>query len=119
MIKKVCALSETGLKRTVNQDSILSLYSQEAGLFIIADGMGGHFRGELASELVVSKYTDWWKTIEQCICGMEVSEIVAELENLLTQTSHLNKCLCTLKIQYLAVIQLSMFSQLRRLQLRF
>ncbi len=85
MIKKVCALSETGLKRTVNQDSILSLYSQEAGLFIIADGMGGHFRGELASELVVSKYTDWWKTIEQCICGMEVSEIVAELENLLKE----------------------------------
>lgn len=85
MIKKVCALSETGLKRTVNQDSILSLYSQEAGLFIIADGMGGHFRGELASGLVVSKYAKWWRKVKQCICGMEISEIVAELENLIKE----------------------------------
>lgn len=85
MIKKVCALSETGLKRTVNQDSILSLYNQEAGLFIVADGMGGHFRGELASELVVSKYADWWRTVEQCICGMELLEIVVELENILKE----------------------------------
>lgn len=85
MIKNVCAFSETGLKRTVNQDSILSLYNQEAGLFIVADGMGGHFRGELASGLLVDRYAQWWRSVEQCICGMKISEIVAELENLLKE----------------------------------
>ena len=83
MIKEVCAFSETGLKRNVNQDSILSMYNREAGLFVVADGMGGHFKGELASRLLISEYTDWWKSVENCVCGMEISEIVVELEKLL------------------------------------
>ncbi|MFC1833995.1 Stp1/IreP family PP2C-type Ser/Thr phosphatase [Thermodesulfobacteriota bacterium] len=40
-----------GKKRKVNQDGLL--VDQELGLFIVADGMGGHNAGEVASSIAV------------------------------------------------------------------
>src|SRR4051794_29359137 len=45
-----CA-TDVGRKRSQNQDSIKS--SPELGLFIVADGMGGHRGGETASLMVI------------------------------------------------------------------
>lgn len=39
--------------RTINQDAILE--RPEAGLWVVADGMGGHERGELASQRIVEQ----------------------------------------------------------------
>jgi protein phosphatase len=44
-------LTDVGMKRENNQDSIL--IDQELGLFIVADGMGGHKGGEVASRMAV------------------------------------------------------------------
>ena len=46
-------------------------------------------------------------------------EISAAVENIINSNFAHKFYLCTLKIQYLASIQLSMFSKLCRLQLRF
>ncbi len=44
-------LTDKGLKREGNQDSFL--VDDRLGLFIVADGVGGHFGGEVASALAV------------------------------------------------------------------
>lgn len=45
-------ITDVGKKRTRNEDCLL--VSDELGLYIVADGMGGHCGGEFASRLAVS-----------------------------------------------------------------
>ena len=45
------SLSDKGLKRQGNQDSFL--VDDRVGVFIVADGVGGHMGGEVASALAV------------------------------------------------------------------
>lgn len=49
---KIFGKSDTGLKRDHNEDHIG--WSEAHGLVILADGMGGHNAGELASEMAVT-----------------------------------------------------------------
>ncbi|WP_413586188.1 Stp1/IreP family PP2C-type Ser/Thr phosphatase [Bdellovibrio sp. HCB274] len=44
-------LTDKGLRRESNQDSCL--VNKELGLFVVADGMGGHSGGEVASSMAV------------------------------------------------------------------
>lgn len=47
----VWSLTDKGLKRESNQDSFIA--DQDLSLYIVADGMGGHSGGEIASSLAV------------------------------------------------------------------
>ena len=57
----VASRTDVGKVRTNNEDSIL--IDQEKGIFLLADGMGGHNAGEVASKIAVDTVHDSLKDI--------------------------------------------------------
>ncbi len=52
-------ISDIGKKRKTNEDALL--VDDQLGLYVVADGMGGHRAGEVASKLVVETLRDFIK----------------------------------------------------------
>jgi serine/threonine protein phosphatase PrpC len=73
------ALRDVGRVRSINQDSLFSLITSlpressdlAMGLFIVADGMGGHHGGEIASRMAIS-------TVAQQVLGELVMPALAD-----------------------------------------
>lgn len=83
---RVCALTDVGQKRSGNQDFIFCLQESIGcfpNLFIVADGMGGHKAGDLASRLTVNTIVERIKEIKSGhyfeIFDYILSEVNAEI----------------------------------------
>lgn len=59
MRPRVAALSDMGTRRSNNEDA-LALH-EDLGLFIVADGMGGHSCGEIASAMAVESICTFYR----------------------------------------------------------
>jgi PPM family protein phosphatase len=71
---KVWCQTDKGLKRESNQDTFL--VNEDLGLYIVADGMGGHSGGEVASQLAVTTAEN---TIEKLApTGKRARDIMAQ-----------------------------------------
>ncbi len=55
--------TDIGLKRKLNEDSLL--VAPDLGLYVVADGMGGHKAGEIASRMVVETMADYWRKMRK------------------------------------------------------
>ena len=80
------ALCETGKKRKINQDAIYSVYSDRWGFFAVADGMGGHERGEYASGQVIQALRRWMEQFPR-LEEIDTPEIVRRLKGVLAEAN--------------------------------
>ncbi|KPJ75434.1 MAG: hypothetical protein AMJ54_14995 [Deltaproteobacteria bacterium SG8_13] len=75
-------LTDVGKRRKGNEDAFL--VNDELGLYIVADGMGGHQAGEVASKLVVESIRDYMKRFEN---GTDVEEL-ADIDTALSKEAN-------------------------------
>jgi len=60
---EVAGETNVGMKRTHNEDNFSIL--EDAGLYIVADGMGGHASGEVASKMAVDALREFFAATAQ------------------------------------------------------
>lgn len=76
------AVSETGGVRDLNEDALLA----ESPVFLVADGMGGHRGGDIASALALEPFTDLLG--RPFVTAEEVLERVARAANAVSSLGH-------------------------------
>lgn len=70
--------TDVGLKRKVNEDSLLD--RPERSMWVVADGMGGHEAGEVASSMVV-------EALDQNVFEIELGPALRQAEDALQQAN--------------------------------
>ncbi|MEI7733218.1 MAG: protein phosphatase 2C domain-containing protein [Verrucomicrobiota bacterium] len=78
-------LTDQGRVREKNEDNWVAF--PEEGIFIVADGMGGQFAGEVASQLVVDRLPGLLRTAYPVQGGLSVPKIKNNLLKALTEMS--------------------------------
>ncbi len=78
------ALSEKG-RREINQDAVFAAELESYAVFVVADGMGGHSYGEIASREIVKGIAEWWGYVHLKADTMTVEEAIAQCKEEITR----------------------------------
>lgn len=81
MIVGVC--SDSGKIREVNQDSFFKCKIEDLSVFVVADGMGGHKAGEVASYTVVETVEEMINSSKEALIShsLEIPKFINEVLN--------------------------------------
>ena len=84
-------ITDIGRRREQNEDSLF--YDDGVGLYVVADGMGGHKAGEVASKLVVETIRDYIVQNKNDLMDLENNETLLKKElNKYHKTREFNNC---------------------------
>ncbi len=74
------ALTNQGLERSRNEDSCFAASNGENALLVVADGMGGHKAGNVASDLVIKEAEKAWLKLGECNneAGADIRKVIEE-----------------------------------------
>ncbi len=72
--------SDIGKRRENNQDAFGIYQKDDAGMYVVADGMGGHADGEKASRIVVTELSNWWNAFSPVLFGADFRKMVSSIE---------------------------------------
>ena len=82
MINDIAFFSECG-SREVNQDAIYASAEKNRGIFVVADGMGGHSGGEIASSAIVNGIKNWWDSNDFMNAEAGIDSVTEQCNSLL------------------------------------
>lgn len=85
------AKSDIGRVREKNEDSFymgeIKIGNITSNIFIVADGMGGHKKGEVASSMSIAKVIDYLSNTEK-IPFVNDDEVIKFIENAISEANH-------------------------------
>ena len=87
-------VSDVGLKRTLNEDFASYLEKEEFKIYVVADGMGGHNAGEVASQMAAERivsYVD--ENFSSCTLENLIEEAIKKVNRDIFNFSNTNEIL--------------------------
>lgn len=89
---KYSVISKTG-DRDINEDSFSCVQNEWGSLFVVADGLGGHGYGEVASSIAVSEMSKAFREAEEgALNAVLDSAILRAQEVLLSEQNRMGTC---------------------------
>ena len=68
-------VSDVGLKRTLNEDFASYLEKEEFKIYVVADGMGGHNAGEVASQMAAQRIVSY---VDEKFSSSDVKNLIED-----------------------------------------
>ncbi|WP_058307865.1 Stp1/IreP family PP2C-type Ser/Thr phosphatase [Gracilibacillus massiliensis] len=83
--------SDKGKIRELNEDAVAIIEKEKAILAIVADGMGGHRAGDVASQLAIEELEKYWLAFEETLATAPLEkwlkDTIIEVNNIVYQKS--------------------------------
>lgn len=82
-------ICDKGSNREENQDAIAMFSTEEIGVFVVADGMGGHTNGEKASQTIVREISNWWQLFSEMKYEYDFQKMLLSIEQTMENANRL------------------------------
>jgi PPM family protein phosphatase len=87
---KYLSVTNIGLKRSDNEDSVGIFEVDNGILAIVCDGLGGNKAGDVASQLSVKSVYDFFKSSDQCDYSERIKSAILEANNKILEKASTN-----------------------------